>query len=91
MASSTNTAPGRERVTYVEESYIVRAMEQLAKETGLTTSALTRQATADFVKKMGSGETAVITRDPNRGSTRQIPDRKKPTVPKAPKKPGPKK
>lgn len=85
MASTTNTAPGRERVTYVEEAHIVRAMEELAKETGLTTSALTRQATADFVRKMRSGSDVVITRDPTRAVTRQLPERKKPATP-APKK-----
>lgn len=91
MASTTNTAQGRERVTYVEEAYIVRALEEIAKETGLTPSALTRLATADYVRKMrGTDDSIVITRDKELSADRQLADRKKKPAAKAPSKAAPK-
>ena len=77
MGSNTNTAPGRERVTYVEEKNVVRQLEELAASTGLTVSALIRQATWDFVVKKALGGGPLIEADPGRGKTRQLPDRSK--------------
>lgn len=67
MASNTNTAKGRVRVTYVEEASVVKALEKLAKETGLTVSVLLRQAAWDYVKSCQSRDGAPVKRDSGRG------------------------
>jgi hypothetical protein len=66
MASNTNTAKGRVRVTYVEEAPIVKALEKLAKESGLTVSNLLRQATWEYVKDRRKDTEPPITRDSDR-------------------------
>jgi hypothetical protein len=66
MASNTNTAKGRVRVTYVEEASVVKALEKLALESGLTVSNLLRQATWDYVKGQQKGSESPIKRDPGR-------------------------
>lgn len=66
MASNTNTAKGRVRVTYVEESSIVKALENLAKESGLTVSNLLRQATWEYIRDRRKGDEPPITRDASR-------------------------
>jgi ABC-type Zn uptake system ZnuABC Zn-binding protein ZnuA len=68
MASNTNTAKGRVRVTYVEEASVVKALEKLAKETGLTVSNLLRQAAWDYVKSHQNSSEPAVKRDPKRGS-----------------------
>jgi hypothetical protein len=67
MASNTNTAKGRVRVTYVEEAHVVRELEKLAKESGLTVSNLLRQAAWDYVKARRKGSEPPVTRDTSRG------------------------
>lgn len=66
MASNTNTAKGRVRVTYVEEASVVKALEKLAIESGLTVSNLLRQAAWDYVKTHMKPGSAPITRDASR-------------------------
>ena len=66
MASNTNTAKGRVRVTYVEEAVIVRALEKLAAESGLKLSNLLRQATYEYTKKLRKENEPPITRDSDR-------------------------
>ena len=66
MASNTNTAKGRVRVTYVEEASVVKALEKLAIESGLTVSNLLRQAAWDYVKANQKAGSTPITRDPGR-------------------------
>ena len=67
MASNTNTAKGRVRVTYVEEAPVVKALEKLAAESGLTVSNLLRQAAWDYVKAHHNSSEPPIKRDPKRG------------------------
>lgn len=67
MASNTNTAKGRVRVTYVEEEPTVKALEKLAKETGLNLSTLIRQATWEYAKALRSADAHPVTRDKSRG------------------------
>jgi len=67
MASNTNTAKGRVRVTYVEEAPIVKALEQLAAESGLTVSNLVRQATWEYIKEHRKESGPLIVRDSDRG------------------------
>lgn len=66
MASNTNTAKGRVRVTYVEEASIVKSLEKLAKESGLTVSNLLRQATWEYLKDRLKDGAPPVTRDANR-------------------------
>lgn len=66
MASNTNTAKGRVRVTYVEEVTIVKALEKLASESGLTVSNLLRQAAWEYVKNNQKPGSTPITRDASR-------------------------
>lgn len=63
MASNTNTAKGRVRVTYVEEAATVKALEKLAKESGLTLSTLVRQATWEYAKDRRKSGAPAVTRD----------------------------
>ena len=67
MASNTNTARGRMRVTYVEEESVVKALEKMASESGLTLSTLVRQATWEYTKTRRTTNAAPITRDKDRG------------------------
>lgn len=62
MASNTNTAKGRMRVTFVEEATTVKALEKLAKDAGLTVSDLLRQATWEYVKSRTQGDKPMILR-----------------------------
>lgn len=66
MASNTNTAKGRLRVTYVEEAPVVKALETLARESGLTLSDLLRQATWEYVKMHRAEDAPIIRRDRER-------------------------
>lgn len=66
MPSNTNTAKGRLRVTYVEETPVVKALENMAAETGLTLSDMIRQATWDYVRSHRAEDAPVIRRDKDR-------------------------
>jgi hypothetical protein len=66
MASNTNTARGRLRVTYVEEAPVVKALNKMAKESGLTVSDLVRQATWEYIKTHQSEEAPLVRRDRER-------------------------
>lgn len=68
MASNTNTARGRVRVTYVEEEPTVKALEKLAKESGLNLSTLIRQATWEYAKARRTAGAVPVTRDKDRGN-----------------------
>jgi hypothetical protein len=66
MASNTNTAKGRLRVTYVEEATVVKALDAMARESGLTLSDLLRQATWAYIKANKSEDAPLIRRDKER-------------------------
>jgi hypothetical protein len=66
MASNTNTAKGRLRVTYVEEAPVVKALESMARDSGLTMSDLLRQATWEYIKAHRAEDAPLIRRDRER-------------------------
>lgn len=66
MASNTNTAKGRLRVTYVEEAQVVKSLETMARESGLTMSDLLRQATWEYIKARRAMDAPLIKRDKER-------------------------
>lgn len=53
-------------MTYVEEASVVKALEKLALESGLTVSNLLRQATWDYLKDQQKVGGTPIKRDPGR-------------------------
>ena len=53
-------------MTYVEEVSIVKALEKLASESGLTVSNLLRQAAWEYVKSNQKPGSTPITRDASR-------------------------
>lgn len=71
MASNTNTAKGRVRVTYVEEETTVAALEKLASESGLKLSNLIRQATWEYMKTRRKEGEPAVTRDKDRAKPKK--------------------
>jgi hypothetical protein len=53
-------------VTYVEEAPVVKSMETMARESGLTMSDLLRQATWEYIKAHRSADVPLIKRDRER-------------------------
>lgn len=62
MASNTGTAQGRARLTYIEDKATISKLEKLAAESGLTVSALLRQAALEYVASRMDKEAPIITR-----------------------------
>ena len=62
MASNTGTAQGRARLTYLEDKATISKLEKLAAESGLTVSALLRQAALEYGASRMDKAAPIITR-----------------------------